>query len=202
VIKTGLFDRVIGATDHDEILGYVRSFQGEAMMTSPDHPTGTDRIEEVSRYIKTDLIVNVQGDEPFIAKKPLQDVIAAFDDPEVKIASIMAPFTEDITNPANVKVIVDNKSDAIYFSRSVIPFNRDNAEGVVYYKHFGVYAFRPEMLRVFVSLKPGVLEQIERLEQLRLLENGYKIRMVLTEYEGIGIDTAEDIKKAEQMLGS
>jgi 3-deoxy-manno-octulosonate cytidylyltransferase (CMP-KDO synthetase) len=112
----------------------------------------------------------------------------------------LCAIPEEIINPACVKVIFDKKYDAIYFSRSIIPFNRDHVRNLPYYKHFGVYAYRPEMLKTFVSLPPGNLEQIERLEQLRLLENGYKIRMVMTEYAGIGIDTPEDIILAESIL--
>ena len=201
-IKTDLFDKVIIATDHEEILQHARNFGAEAVMTSPNHPTGTDRIEECAQDIKTDLIVNMQGDEPFISKEPLQKIIEVFQDPEVKVASIMNKFENiiDIQSPANVKVIIDKNNDAIYFSRSIIPYNRDNDPNVTYYKHFGIYAYRPEMLQIFVSLPPGTLEQIEKLEQLRFIENGYKIRMALTNYNGIGIDTEEDVWKAEKYL--
>ena len=201
-INTGLFDQVIVATDHLDIMSHLKTFGADGVMTDQNHQTGTDRIEEVARGLQTDLIINVQGDEPFICKEPLRQIISAFDDQKVQVTSIMSLFTNppDIYDPSCVKVVVDIHNDAIYFSRSVIPFDRDNVGDAQYYKHFGVYAYRPDMLKKFVSLPAGTLEKIERLEQLRLLENGYKIRMVLTEYEGIGIDTKEDIEKAEKML--
>ena len=200
--QTNLFNDIIIATDHEEIMVHAKGFGANVKMTSLDHQTGTDRIEECARNLKTDLIINVQGDEPFICKEPLQKLIQAFNDPPVQVASIMSLFSniDDIANPACVKVIFDNNYDAIYFSRSIIPFNRDHQINIPYYKHFGVYAYRPELLKIFVSLPAGKLEQIERLEQLRLLENGYKIRMVLTDYNGIGIDTPEDIILAESIL--
>ena len=201
-ISTSLFDKVIIATDHEEIRQHAHSFGAQVKMTSQNHPTGTDRIEECARDIKTDLIVNVQGDEPFISKEPLQILIDSFQDKNVQVASIMNIFEniDDISNPANVKVIIDCLSNAIYFSRSIIPYNRDKIKNITYYKHFGIYAFKPEMLKIFVSLPQGTLEQIEKLEQLRFVENGYKIKMVIANYNGIGIDTEEDIIKAEKYI--
>ena len=202
VAETNLFDRIIIATDHEEIYNHALPFRAETMMTSPTHQSGTDRIEECARQIKTDLIVNVQGDEPFITKEPLEKLLNSFGD--IAIASLMHILedVDDIKNPNFVKVVTDKDSNAIYFSRSPIPFNRDNVSEVVYYKHIGVYAFRPEALTAFVELPQGILEQVERLEQLRFLENGYKIKMVLTNYTGIGIDTHEDLKKAEVIYQS
>jgi len=198
VLSTKLFDRIVIATDHEEIFKHALSFRAEVMMTSVAHQSGTDRIEECAKAIKTDLIVNVQGDEPFITKEPLKKLIAAFACPQVNIASMMHLFekTDDINNPNFVKVITDKNSDAIYFSRSVIPFDRDSSGDTAYFKHIGVYAFRPEMLALFVALPVSRLEQIEKLEQLRLIENGHKIKMVLTEYKGIGIDTIDDLERA------
>jgi len=201
-LLANIFDRIIIATDHNDIFLHTQTFNAECVMTSPDHQTGTDRIEECCRNIKTDLIVNIQGDEPFIREEPLKILIKAFDDPNVKVASIMSAFKnqKDILDPSCVKVIVNVKSDAIYFSRSVIPFDRDHSMNFSYYKHFGVYAYRPDMLKIFVNIPISNLEQIERLEQLRLIENCYNIRMVITDYEGIGIDTPEDILKAEEII--
>jgi 3-deoxy-manno-octulosonate cytidylyltransferase (CMP-KDO synthetase) len=197
VVGTQLFDRVIIATDHEDIYNHVKSFDAEVMMTSVSHQSGTDRVEECARSITTDLIVNIQGDEPFITKEPLELLINTFNDSDVQIASLMNVFeNDDVNNPNNVKVITDINSYAIYFSRSVIPHNRDLSNDVIYYKHIGVYAFKPEVLKMFVSLPVSNLEQIEKLEQLRLIENGYKIKMVLTDYKGIGIDTPEDLEKA------
>jgi len=198
VARTHLFDRVTIATDHEDIYNHVKSFNAEVMMTSVSHQSGTDRVEECARNITTDLIVNIQGDEPFITKEPLELLINVFNDSDVQIASLMNVFdnNDDVLNPNNVKVITDINSYAIYFSRSVIPHNRDLSNDVIYYKHIGVYAFKPEALKLFVSLPVSNLEQIEKLEQLRLIENGYKIKMVLTDYKGIGIDTPEDLEKA------
>ena len=202
VINTNLFHKVIVATDHQEIFDHVKSFSGEVMMTSENHISGTDRIEECSQKINTDLIINVQGDEPFIQREPLEKLIKSFDDKNVNVASLMSIITDDkdIINPNIVKVVCDINTYAIYFSRSVIPFNRDSISDIVYYKHIGVYAFRPDLLKIYVSLPPGKLENIEKLEQLRLLENGYKIKMIETDYSGIGIDTIDDIKTAEKMI--
>jgi len=204
VDQTNLFDRIIIATDHEDIVQHVKSFQGEVMLTSPNNPTGTDRVEECARLLNTDLVVNIQGDEPFITREPLELLIDSFQNSQVHIGSIMSIFTreDEITNPNCVKVIVDRNFDALYFSRAVIPYNRDANTSIVYYKHFGIYAFRPLMLKLFVSLPQGILEQIEKLEQLRFLENGYKIKMVLTNYNGIGIDTPNDLQIAELRLNN
>jgi 3-deoxy-manno-octulosonate cytidylyltransferase (CMP-KDO synthetase) len=205
VQNTGLFDRVIVATDHVDIYQHVHTFHAEVVMTSIEHQSGTDRIAEcVDKFKieKNSVIVNVQGDEPFISYEPLKHLIETFNDTTVECASLMHTIEDSIVihNPNNVKVVVDNFSNAIYFSRSVIPFNRDNGNDIdmqMYYQHIGVYAYRPELLLKFVRLPMGHLERIEKLEQLRLLENGHKIRMVLTDYTGIGIDTEDDLRVAE-----
>jgi len=198
VLNTNLFDMVIIATDHEDIYKHAQSFNAQVMMTSPKHQSGTDRVEECVNQINTDLIVNVQGDEPFITKEPLERLIEAFRCPEVEIASLMHIFDDkkDVNNTNYVKVITDVNDYAIYFSRSVVPYNRDSIDDMIYYKHVGVYAFRPDALKQFVSLPVSNLERVERLEQLRLIENGYKIKMVLTEYKGSGIDTPEDLEIA------
>jgi len=201
VEQTALFHRVIIATDHNDIYNHCQSFKAEVKMTSPLHASGTDRMHEAVQGIEADIVVNIQGDEPFITREPLQALIDVFADANVNCASLMHIFAilEDVKNPNNVKVITDNKSNAIYFSRSPIPYNMANDE-VVYHKHIGVYAYRPETLDQFVRLPKGRLETIERLEQLRLLENGIDIKMVLTDYVSIGIDTPDDVLQAEKLL--
>lgn len=206
VKSTELFDTVIVATDNEKIFQEVINFGGEVIRTSENHMSGTDRIAEV---VKTkfqllddnDIIVNVQGDEPFITKKPLQSLINVFDNPIIEVASLMHELSEisEINNSNNVKVVVDSNSNSLYFSRSPIPFNRDNTE-VIYFKHIGVYAFRKRTLLQFVKLPISNLENIEKLEQLRLLENGIKIRMIVTDYTGLGIDTPDDLEKAKEIL--
>jgi len=202
VTETKLFDIVIIATDHPAIYTHCMGFHAVVKMTSPKHNSGTDRIYEALQGANYDIVLNIQGDEPFISKEPLEKLINAFTDKTVICASLMHIFDEatDTQNPNSVKVIVDNHSDAIYFSRSVIPYDRDHTQNVVYYKHIGVYAYRPNTLKLFVSLPKGRYEEIECLEQLRLIENGIKIRMVQTEYRGIGIDTQDDLQKAEEWL--
>jgi len=197
--NSGIFDDVIVATDNEKIFRMVNTFNGKALMTDPKHKSGTDRVAEVCSNIDFDIVVNIQGDEPFLDKKPLIDLVGTFSDPQVKIASLMHCIKNDIDNPNYVKVITDKNSFAIYFSRSVIPYNRDN-DPVIYYKHIGVYAFRKEALMEFVSLPQSKLENLEKLEQLRLIENGRKIRMVETSYSGFGIDTEADLKEAERIL--
>jgi len=203
VKETKLFDDVIVATDDKRIFDKVTEFGGKVMLTSKKHQSGTDRVAEICVKIECDIVVNVQGDEPFISKKPLEELVKAFKNEEVEVASLMHKITSEIDNPNYVKVVCDVNNFALYFSRSVIPFNRESKSQIPnpeYFKHIGVYAFRKEALKKFVDLPQSNLEKIEKLEQLRLLENGYKIKMVETEYTGIGIDTPEDLRKAEEMM--
>ncbi len=200
--KSGLFAEIIVGTDDQRIFEAVDGFDGKVVLTSRQHKSGTDRVAEVCAKMlccnNADVIINVQGDEPFITEKPLRKLIEAFNDRSVQVASLMHEINADIQNPNVVKVVCDENYYALYFSRSPIPYAR--ASKVVYYKHIGVYAFRREMLFEFVKLPESKLEKIEKLEQLRLLENGYKIKMVLTSYKGIGIDTPQDLEKAEKLL--
>ncbi|MBN1948576.1 MAG: 3-deoxy-manno-octulosonate cytidylyltransferase [Candidatus Cloacimonetes bacterium] len=198
--QSGLFTRVIVATDHQAILEVVTAFGGEAMLTSSHHPSGTDRIAEVCRKLEFDIVVNVQGDEPFITREPLAGLLSVFDDPEIQAASLMNVLDEERDNPHIVKVVVDKNNFALYFSRSSIPYYREKSESNIYYKHIGVYAFRRQTLLKFVQLTPSFLEQAEKLEQLRLLENGIPIKMVLCDYTGWGIDIPEDLLEAERYL--
>jgi len=199
--NSGLFDEVIVATDDQRIFEAVDDFGGKVELTSKKHQSGSDRVAEICAKTECDVVVNIQGDEPFICKEPLTKLISVFENPNIEVASLMHKLKVEIENPNQVKVVCDNDNFALYFSRAAIPFRRDK-KGVtaIYYKHIGVYAFKKETLLKFVQLPIGKLEQIEKLEQLRLLENGIKIKMIETDYEGIGIDTPEDLKKAEKLL--
>ena len=199
-VSSGVFNDVIVATDDQRILETVKEFNGNVKITGKDHKSGTDRVAEVCKNLDFDVVVNIQGDEPFIYRKPLEKLVSAFKNPEVQVASLMHKLDRDINNPNNVKVVVDKNSFALYFSRSIIPFNQKKSKDTLYFKHIGVYAFRKETLLQFVNFPVSKLEKIESLEQLRLLENGIKIKMLETDYEGIGIDTPDDLKQAEEWL--
>lgn len=204
VLETGLFDEVFVATDSELIFDEISKNGGKAVMTG-EHETGSDRIAEAVQNIDCDIVVNVQGDEPFLKKDPLKQLIDVFykdDKKEISLASLKIQLkeSEEIRNPNNVKVITDNNGFALYFSRSVIPFQRELSYDVTYYKHIGVYAFRKEALLKFSSLEMTPLEISEKLEQLRYLENGMKIKMVETDFVGIGIDTPEDLEKAKKLI--
>lgn len=204
VVDTGLFDDVFVATDSELIFDEISKNGGKAVMTG-EHETGSDRIAEAVQNINCDIIINVQGDEPFLKKEPLKQLIDVFsndDKKEISLASLKIQLkeSEEIQNPNNVKVITDNNEFALYFSRSVIPFHRELAYDVKYYKHIGVYAFRKEALIKFSSLEMTPLEISEKLEQLRYLENGMKIKLVETDFIGVGIDTPEDLDKAKKLI--
>ena len=204
VVETGLFDEVFVATDSEMIFDEITRNGGKAVMTG-QHETGSDRIAEAVQNIDCDIVINVQGDEPFLKKEPLKQLIDVFtndEKKEISLASLKIQLkeSEEIQNPNNVKVITDNKGFALYFSRSVIPFHRDLDFEVKYYKHIGVYAFRKEALIKFSSLEMTPMEISEKLEQLRYLENGMKIRLVETDFVGIGIDTPEDLEKAKTLI--
>jgi 3-deoxy-manno-octulosonate cytidylyltransferase (CMP-KDO synthetase) len=199
-LATGLFDNVLVVTDSRII--YEEMKDGNVIMSKRAHESGSDRIAEAIENIDCDVVLNVQGDEPFSDRVVLQQVLSAFDDKSVMVASVMHEIFEqaDIQNPNNVKVVVDNNNDALFFSRSVIPFVRDEGTKAVYYKHMGIYAYRKDTLLQFTKWPVGNLEKIEKLEQLRYLENGFKIRMILTDHASIGIDTPEDLELARQFL--
>lgn len=204
VLETGLFDEVFVATDSELIFDEISKNGGKAVMTG-EHETGSDRIAEAVQNIDCDIVINVQGDEPFLKKEPLKQLIDVFykdEKKKISLASLKIQLreSEEIRNPNNVKVITDNNGFALYFSRSVIPFQRDLSYDVTYYKHIGVYAFRKEALLKFSSLEMTPLEISEKLEQLRYLENGMKIKMVETDFVGIGIDTPEDLEKAKKLI--
>ena len=204
VVETGLFDEVFVATDSEIIFDEITSFGGKSVMTG-QHETGSDRIAEAVKDIECDIVVNVQGDEPFLKTEPLRQLISVFgqdDKQEISLASLKIRMTDpsEIESPNNVKVITDNDGFALYFSRSVIPYHRDLAVEVVYFKHVGVYAFRKKALLDFARLPMTPLEKAEKIECIRYLEYGMKIRMIETDFVGVGIDVPEDLEKAREIL--
>ena len=204
-VKTQLFDDVFVVTDSELIYNEIISHNGKAIMSVKEHESGSDRIAEAVESIDVDVVVNVQGDEPFINVEPLQELIEVFKkdaNKKVDLGSLMREIKdeEEINNPNNVKVVVDQNQFALYFSRSVIPYSREKNVGVRYMQHIGIYAFRKQALLDFYSLPMKSLEASEKLEQLRYLEFGKRIKMVETTHVGIGIDTIEDLEKARKML--
>ena len=204
-VRTQLFDDVFVVTDSELIFNEIISHDGKAIMSIKEHESGSDRIAEAIESIDVDVVVNVQGDEPFINIEPLEELIKVFRndiDMKVDLASLMREIKEEeeINNPNNVKVVVDQNRFALYFSRSVIPYPREKNVGVRYMQHIGIYAFRKQALLDFYSLPMKSLEASEKLEQLRYLEFGKRIKMVETTHVGIGIDTPEDLEKARKML--
>lgn len=197
------------ATDNSRIYDAVIAFGGKAVMTRADHKSGTDRIEEAAEKInsKADVIVNVQGDEPFIQPSQIETLCGLFDNPTTQIATLGKPFDsmDAVRNPNSPKIVTDNDGFALYFSRSVIPFVRGKEPDTwlmqfPFLKHLGIYAYRREVLREVTSLPMSTLEKAESLEQLRWLQNGYRIRVGITNVETVGIDTPEDLKRAEEFL--
>ena len=203
--NTDLFDDVFVVTDSILIYDEIINNGGKAIMSVKEHESGSDRIAEAVEKLEVDIVVNVQGDEPFINKEPLVKLLEVFRndfDKKVDLASLMFQITdiEEIDNPNNVKVVTDQNGFALYFSRSVIPYPRDMNAGVRYMKHIGIYAFRKEALLDFYRLPMKSLEASEKLEQLRYLEFGKRIKMVETDQGSIGIDTPEDLVKARKLL--
>ena len=203
-VGTGLFDDVYVVTDSSVIYDTIVDHGGKAIMSKTEHQTGSDRIAEAVEDMDVDIIVNVQGDEPFTEKKSLQGILEVFrDDPnkEIDLASLMTKITDaaEINNPNTVKVIVDQRNFALYFSRSPIPYPRDESKEIPYFKHKGIYAFRKSALLDFRRLPMLPLEAAEKIEAIRYLEYGKKIRMVETEVTGIEIDTPEDLEKAKAL---
>ena len=204
-IATNLFADVFVVTDSDLILNEIISNGGKEIISTKEHESGSDRIAEAVENMDVDVVINVQGDEPFINKKPLEELIEVFKkdiDKKVDLGSLMFEITdkEEINNPNHVKVITDQQGFALYFSRSVIPFPREENVGVRYMKHIGIYAFRKQALLDFYKLPMLSLEASEKLEQLRYLEYGKRIKMVETSHGSIGIDTPEDLEKARKLL--
>ena len=199
-VATGVFDDVWVVTDHSLIESQIHAIGGKVVMSKKEHESGSDRIAEALEGIDADLIVNVQGDEPFQDANTLRDLVAAFANPQVKVASLMCTLAaEQVQNPNFVKVVVDEQQRAIYFSRSPIPYNREG-KSMTYWKHIGVYAYRRDILLSFTQWPKGNLEQVELLEQLRLVEKGVSIQMVETNHQAIAIDTQEDLDRARLEL--
>jgi 3-deoxy-manno-octulosonate cytidylyltransferase (CMP-KDO synthetase) len=209
---SSVVDAAVVATDDERIAQAVESFGGRAIMTSPNHKSGTDRCWEAyqKQGEEFDVVINVQGDEPFIAHSQLRAIMACFEDENTDIATLVKPFAEEdglsaLENPNSPKVVLDNDSCAVYFSRSVIPYLRgvereDWLKHHTFYKHIGMYAFRRDVLGEVTALPQSTLEKAESLEQLRWLENGYKIGVGISDVETVGIDTPEDLERAEEFL--
>lgn len=211
-----VYEQVVGvlgeayvATDDERIYRAVEQFGGQAVMTRSDHKSGTDRIEEAAERLQTaaDVIINVQGDEPFIQRSQLETVKSLFDDPQVQIGTLGKPFESiaAVENPNSPKIVCDVRGYALYFSRSVIPYIRGKERpewlhSFPFLKHIGLYAYRREVLREITRLPQSPLELAESLEQLRWLQNGYRIKVGLTDVETVGIDTPEDLQRAEAFL--
>lgn len=206
---TTMLEAAYVATDDERIYDVVKAFGGQVVMTRTDHKSGTDRIEEAIEKIggEWDVVVNVQGDEPFVAKSQLDTICHCFDDPTTQIATLGKPFEsmEAVQNPNSPKIVVDNMGFAMYFSRSVIPYVRgkEKSSWLTHYpflKHLGIYAYRKDVLRQVTQLPQSSLEIAESLEQLRWLQNGFKIKVGTTDVETVGIDTPQDLERAEEFL--
>jgi 3-deoxy-manno-octulosonate cytidylyltransferase (CMP-KDO synthetase) len=201
-MATGLFDEVVVVTDSDVIYKEITGSGGKALMSQREHESGSDRIAEAAASLNVDVIVNVQGDTPFVKKEHLEKLLQQFLDPSVQVGSLMQILEDEslIPDPNYVKVCVDKNSNALFFSRSIIPYPRNKNIPIVYYEHIGVYAFRKQALLDFTSWPVSPLEDAEKIECLRYLENGVPIRMVETGFMGVEIDTPEDLERAEQLL--
>jgi 3-deoxy-D-manno-octulosonate cytidylyltransferase len=201
-IATKLFDEVVVVTDSNIIYNEIMNNGGKAIMSKKEHESGSDRIAEAVADMEVDIVINVQGDEPFVQKEPLQKLLDVFEDEKVQVASLMQVLHDDkfINDPNYVKVAVDKDMNALFFSRSPIPYHRDKSTTPVYYEHIGVYAFRRQALLNFTKWEITPLEAAEKIECLRYLENGVTLKMVVTEYMGIEIDTPEDLERAVKLL--
>ena len=204
ICSTKLFDEVVVVTDSDEIINVLKEFDIKFLKSKEDHNTGTDRIAEFSKKFKSDIIINVQGDEPFVLKEDLSKIINTFKNDienKINVISLMTKLisVEEINNPNNVKVVVDKNNNSLMFSRSIIPYKRVE-NNVNYFKHIGIYAFRNSFLNKFKKFKQTNLELTEMIEALRIIEHGYNIHMIEIDHEQISIDTIDDFNKAKSML--
>lgn len=202
-VATGLFNDVFVATDSEVICKEIESNGGKVIMSNKEHESGSDRIAEAVAVMNIDVIINVQGDEPFIKKEPLEKLVRLFEDPAVEVASLMRKISKkEAENPNNVKVVTDKSGYALYFSRSVIPYFRNKETVAEYFLHVGVYGYKKEVLMKFTQWPQSALEKTEKLEQLRYLENNIRIKMAETDYINIAIDTPEDLEKAAAIFNS
>lgn len=204
-VNTGVFDEVIVVTDSDEIFNEITSNGGKAVMSIKEHESGSDRIAEAVKDMDADIVVNVQGDEPFAQRAALEKLLKEFDGEagkKVQVASLMQELKDasSVADPNYVKVAVDLNFNSLMFSRSPVPYHRDKNVTPVYYEHIGIYAFRKDALMQFTTWPMTPLESAEKIECLRYLEHGIPLKMVVTEYMGVEIDTAEDLVKAEAFL--
>ena len=200
--ESKLLDDLMIACDDERILRAAKGFGAKAVLTSPDHVSGSDRIAEAVKDLDVRVVINIQGDEPLLAHSIIDDLARMMlDNPDVSVGTVVKKITavEEIQNPNVVKVVIDKNQFALYFSRTAIPYNRENIDpkDIVYFKHLGIYAYRKEFLVRFKNLPVSLLEKTEKLEQLRILEAGYRIKTVETDVETIGIDTKEDLKRVE-----
>lgn len=199
-------DKLLIACDHEEVLKAARAFGATAVMTSPDHPSGSDRIAEAVGSLNCDLVVNIQGDEPFIQPNVIDGLVTALkSDATASVATVIKEIKtdDDINNPNVVKVVIDRNHYALYFSRSVIPYNRntERPSGLKYFKHLGLYAYRKDFLMSYKDWPKSMLESVEQLEQLRILEAGYKIKTIETDIESLAVDTPEDLARILRIKG-
>lgn len=204
-VATGLFDDVFVVTDSDIIYNEITNNGGNAIMSKKEHESGSDRIAEAAKDLNVEIIVNVQGDEPFVKKEPLEKLLSVFNGPDgnnIQVASLMQVLKEAalIADPNYVKVAVDKNFNSLFFSRSIIPYPREKKITPIYYEHIGVYAFRKQALLNFTTWEMTPLEAAEKIECLRYLENGVTLKMVVTDYMGVEIDTPEDLEKAAGLL--
>ena len=204
ICSTKLFDEVVVVTDSDEIINVLKEYDIKFLKSKEDHNTGTDRIAEFSKKFKSDIIINVQGDEPFVLKEDLSKIINTFKNDienKINVISLMTKLIsiEEINNPNNVKVVVDKNNNSLMFSRAIIPYKRVE-NNVNYFKHIGIYAFRNSFLNKFKKFKQTNLELTEMIEALRIIEHGYNIHMIEIDHEQISIDTIDDFNKAKSML--
>ena len=204
ICSTKLFDEVVVVTDSDDIINVLKKFDIKFLKSKEDHNTGTDRIAEFSKKFKSDIIINVQGDEPFVLKEDLSKIINTFKNDienKINVISLMTKLisVEEINNPNNVKVVVDKNNNSLMFSRSIIPYKRVE-NNFNYFKHIGIYAFRNSFLNKFKKFKQTNLELTEMIEALRIIEHGYNIHMIEIDHEQISIDTIDDFNKAKSML--
>ncbi|MBL7071159.1 MAG: 3-deoxy-manno-octulosonate cytidylyltransferase [Candidatus Omnitrophica bacterium] len=201
--RSKMLDDLVIAADDERIIKEAQGFDAKVVYTSPDQPSGTDRLAEVVNPMDVDIVINIQGDEPMVRPEMIDELARAIlDEKNIKIATLAKKmdWTEEIRNPNTVKVVIDKNGFALYFSRSVIPYRRFETTPV-FYKHLGLYAYTKDFLFEFVNLPKSNLEMTEGLEQLRALESGYRIKVVETKFDTIGIDTPEDLEKARQVMG-